>query len=61
MTQVPLPGDIAKYLDAAPPQARDGLLDLRAQILALLPQAQERIGYQIPVFVAGRQVSRGIR
>jgi uncharacterized protein YdhG (YjbR/CyaY superfamily) len=52
----PLPDAIAEYLGTVPPEARDGLMDLRAQILALLPHAQERISYQIPVFVVGRQV-----
>ena len=56
MTEVPLPDAIAEYLDTVPPEARGGLLDLRAQILALLPQAQELISYQIPVFVVGRHV-----
>lgn len=56
MTAMPLPDAIAAYLDTVPPEAREGLLDLRVQILALLPQAQERISYQIPVFVVGRQV-----
>jgi uncharacterized protein YdhG (YjbR/CyaY superfamily) len=56
MNAVPPPDAIAEYLDTVPPAAVDGLLDLRAQILALLPQAQERISYQIPVFVIGGQV-----
>lgn len=56
MTERAVPEQIAEYLATAPQGARAGLRDLREQILALLPDAQERISYRIPVFVVGKQV-----
>ena len=56
MTEHAMPPQTAEYIAAAPEAARAGLQDLREQILALLPDAQEKISYQIPVFVVGKQV-----
>ena len=56
MTEHAMPPQTAEYIAAAPGVARAGLQDLREQILALLPDAQEKISYQVPVFVVGKQV-----
>lgn len=54
--------DVDAYLDALPEDARNALDGLRARIRALVPDATERIAYQVPAFVHdGPLVSYGAR
>ena len=51
------PADVQAYLAKCAPKDRAALLKLRATILRILPDATERISYQIPGFaVDGRMV-----
>lgn len=51
------PSDVAAYLAAAPPKHRAALRKLRAQILAIAPDATERISYGIIGFFAGKSIA----
>ncbi len=49
---------IDEYLENTPDPDRSALLNLRQQILALVPDAVERISYQVPCFkVDGKGVA----
>jgi len=48
---------VPEYLEAAPPNARKALRQLRAAIKAAAPGITERISYRIPTFdIAGRRL-----
>lgn len=48
------PESVDQYLDAAPEPARSTLLKLRAEIRALVPEAEELIWYGMPTFKVGK-------
>lgn len=50
MSPKPAPPEVEKYYATAPPETRNNLLELRAIVLAAVPDATEVISYQIPTF-----------
>lgn len=51
------PADVAAYYAAQPSPHRETLLEMRARVLSVLPDAEERISYRMPTFVhQGRAV-----
>jgi uncharacterized protein YdhG (YjbR/CyaY superfamily) len=50
------PDDVTAYLQRQPPAIGTALQSLRDQLRALLPEATERISYQLPTFVVGHGV-----
>ncbi len=50
MTKQPKPTSIDGYIDAASPEVRDILQEIRRVVKAAVPDAKETISYQIPAF-----------
>jgi uncharacterized protein YdhG (YjbR/CyaY superfamily) len=61
MTAGPKPSTIDDYLNGLPGDRRAALEDLRAKILAVVPEAQECISYQMPAFRLNGVVVAGFR
>lgn len=50
------PPSVEAYIEACPPAVRPLLEEVRAAILSVVPDAGERISYQIPAVTMGGQV-----
>lgn len=50
---------VDEYLDAAPEPQRSTLLELRATLREILPEASETISYGVPAFKVGDKVIAG--
>jgi len=51
----PTAGTVDDYIAAFPPATQDVLQELRRRVHTALPEAEERISYQIPTFVVDGQ------
>ena len=53
--------DIDAYLAAVPEPKKSTLEEMRRRILAIVPEAEQKISYQMPAFAVGRKVVAGVR
>ena len=51
--------DIDAYLAAVPEPKKSTLEEMRRRILAIVPEAEQKISYQMPAFAVGRKVVAG--